>query len=166
MAKPTLEEALISLHRYFLSASTFRSQYGKLLPSIITSPDAKLQAQIFLEEWYAKLQVVVDGWNIIKKQYSTFQSDSVIDGLLSGFTKKQHTAIKDHRDGTYHFRPKYYDDKRMDVFLHLDGMDLPKVHQAFSDFFLQMLKARREKEAANIGVQISVNSDCGMSKCS
>lgn len=101
---------MLSLHRYFLAASTMKTDYERRARDygIALSPDHDdwNQQWVYLCLWYATLFVVAEEW--VKDQALC---DNEVDSLLDA---EHMDLLRRFRNGVFHFQPKYYDSRLTD----------------------------------------------------
>jgi hypothetical protein len=132
---------ILTLHRYYIYANLMRTLFDQELAAgrrpVVW--DEIEPVTVYQTYWYAALYVVIEGWQKLRL------TDPAIDDLIrSPFV----ATLKEHRNSTFHFFPKYYDDRRLQFLL--GGADsagwMRGLNQQFGRYFLERFA---EWKAAN-----------------
>jgi hypothetical protein len=134
------EEAIFSLHRYFISANRMRTHFDELLQSgSYSTPEGEIESRLYLSYWYAGLYVVVEGWKELAL------SDAEIDSLLKSPNLDLH---KRYRNGIFHFQRRY-NDHRFTEFIE-NGINIVTwvrdLNTQFGRYFLDVLTSEQNKK--------------------
>lgn len=103
--------ALLTVHRYWLTASLMRQHFRRYIRDHRTPDVADPDLLSSMGVWYATLYVAAEGW------FSFQQSDETLDRLRRD--RKFH-LLKDFRDGFFHVQNEYIGDKLV-AFMEVDG---------------------------------------------
>jgi hypothetical protein len=108
MDPKTLNESVISLHRYFIWANRMREHFYSLVPKVANDPARDrftphaLEADLYMSFWYAELYVVIEGWKELGL------SDTDVDALLAS---PNVNLLRLYRNGVFHFQRDYFDER-------------------------------------------------------
>jgi len=124
---------LLTLHRYYIWANKFRTQFYQSLnspidpnePPLLSFADTK---GLYLSYWYAALYVVIEGWKVLGC------ADVEVDALLIS-PNVEH--LRRYRNGVCHFQPKYLDDRFVEMMTASDSVEWVRtLNSAFGRYFL------------------------------
>jgi len=94
---------------------------------------------IFMSHWYGSLYVVIEGWRELKL------NDPRINQLLLSPNVK---LLKEFRNGTFHFRRNYFDDKLFAFQKSPDAVPwVRSLTDEFGDYFLRESAAESQAES-------------------
>ena len=129
-------EAIQSLHRYFIWANQMRAHYYDLVPKIANDPSPDrfsaevIKADLYMSLWYGELYVVIEGWKELGL------SDRAVDALLAS---PNVDLLKRYRNGAFHFQKNYFDERFLEFIR--DGKDaaawVDDLNRAFGDYFIR-----------------------------
>ena len=134
-------QALISLHRYFIWANRLRDYFDNAIKNHDLTRGIKWADEpgLFMSHWYGALYIVIEGWQELNLH------DPIIDQLLQSPNVE---LLKRFRNGAFHFQKKYWD-KRFTEFWKDSQDTVPwvrELNRAFGEFFLaELQKVRKEK---------------------
>lgn len=138
-------DRMLSLHRYFLAASTMKAAYERRAAEygIALNPDHFdwNQQWVYLSLWYATLFVVAEEW--VSDQ--TLRDDEV-DALLK---TENLDLLRRFRNGVFHFQSRYYDPRLTD-FVAAGAGSAAWIRQLHSSLGRSIL-ARLSQSQANLG---------------
>ena len=130
---PTNAE-LLTLHRYYIWANKFRTQFDQALDSPTDPTDPPLlwfasAKGLYLSYWYAALYVVIEGWQRLGCE------DGEIDALL---ISPNVNHLRRYRNGVCHFQPTYLDDRFVELMGASDSVQWVRtLNSAFGRYFLR-----------------------------
>lgn len=101
---PTLPESLLTLHKYFLYASTTRKLTRERVASSDRDAGYDLEFEIRYPLWYATLYTVADGWRQLAL------GDEVVSELID---RPEMRLLSDFRNIVVHYRPQYFERRQV-----------------------------------------------------
>ena len=135
------QEAVNTLHRYFIWANRMRIHFDEVLSKRSSTPQKEFQidSRLYMSYWYAGLYVVIEGWKELRLH------DTTIDQLLAS----QNVAhLKRYRHGVFHFQKKY-NDSRFQEFIEQGEKPVQWVRlltSEFSRWFLWTLRGAKSTQ--------------------
>jgi hypothetical protein len=140
-------EAIAALHRYFIWADRMRLHFFELSSAADArekagqpvSVEERLFTYPYMSYWYSAIYVVIEGWTIRLRL-----SDPAIDELLRSSNVAK---IEQHRHGTFHFHPKYFDAKLLAFTTSGDWAAwIEQLHKEFRRWFLDYFRQLDSEE--------------------
>jgi hypothetical protein len=139
-------EAIQSLHRYFIWANQMRVHFYDLVPKIANNPQPDrfsaevIEADLYMSFWYGELYVVVEGWKELGL------SDPAVDALLAS---PNVNLLRRYRNGAFHFQKNYFDERFLEFIR--DGKDaaawVGDLNRAFGDYFIRRFSQQQTASA-------------------
>jgi len=136
MDTKAFNEAVHSLHRYFIWANRMRIHFYDLVPKVANNPEQDrfsaeaIEADLYMSFWYGELYVVIEGWRELGL------SDPAVDSLLAS---PNVDLLRRYRNGAFHFQKTYFDERFLEFIR--DGKDaaawVSDLNRALGAHFLQ-----------------------------